>query len=148
MARNRTKGTCLSASSYLTVLLAALIKGEGREAAPADGWCDLGLHPTVEPVARGSYKRKQPPDIKGTGYVVDCLEAAPWAFHEAKNFEGAVLKAVNLGHDTDTTGAVCGQLAGAFWGEGGIPAGLRQGLARYDLLNEALDGLIPDAEEP
>jgi ADP-ribosylglycohydrolase len=139
---------CLSASSYLTVLLPALIKGEGRETALADDWYKLDLHPAVEPVARGSYRRKQPPAIKGTGYVVDCLEAALWAFHEAKSFEEAVLKAVNLGHDADTTGAVCGQLAGAFWGEGGIPVSLRQGLARYDLLNEALDGLIPDAEGP
>jgi ADP-ribosyl-[dinitrogen reductase] hydrolase len=73
---------------------------------------------------------------------------ALWGFHNAEGFEEAVLKVVNLGHDADTTGAVCGKLAGAFWGEGGIPASLRRGLARYDLLNEALADLIPDAEKP
>jgi ADP-ribosylglycohydrolase len=108
----------------------------------ADDWYDLDLHPAVDPVAKGSFKRKQPPEIKGTGYVVDCLEAALWAFHHADSFEEAVLKAVNLGHDADTTGAVCGQLAGAFWGESGIPPSLRQGLARYDMLSEALEGLV------
>jgi len=70
------------------------------------------------------------------------LEAALWAFHDARSFEEAVLKGVNLGDDADTTGAVCGQFAGAFCGESGIPASLREGLARYDMLNDALDGLI------
>jgi len=45
-------------------------------------------------------------------YVVDCLEAALWAFHDAANFREAVLRAVNLGDDT--TAAMAGQLAGAF----------------------------------
>jgi hypothetical protein len=48
----------------------------------------------------------------------------------------------------DTTGAVCGQLAGAFWGGGRIPAGLCRDLTRYDLLNDALDGLIPETAKP
>ena len=57
--------------------------------------------------------------------MVKSLEAALWAFHDAKDFREAVLRAVNLGDDADTTGAVCGQLAGAYWGESGIPAGWR-----------------------
>ena len=48
--------------------------------------------------------------------MVKSLEAALWALHNADNFREAVLKAVNLGDDADTTGAVCGQLAGAYWG--------------------------------
>jgi ADP-ribosyl-[dinitrogen reductase] hydrolase len=74
--------------------------------------------------------------------VVQSLEAAIWAFHEADSFEDAVLKAVNLGDDADTTGAVCGQLAGAYWGESNIPTSLRSGLARMDLLEGALAGLL------
>ena len=54
--------------------------------------------------------------------MVRSLEAALWAFHDAADFREAVLRAVNLGDDADTTGAVCGQLAGAYWGEPGIPA--------------------------
>jgi ADP-ribosyl-[dinitrogen reductase] hydrolase len=46
--------------------------------------------------------------------VVKSLEAALWALHDAASFEQAILKAVNLGDDADTTRAICGQLAGAF----------------------------------
>jgi ADP-ribosyl-[dinitrogen reductase] hydrolase len=74
--------------------------------------------------------------------VVKSLEAALWAFHDAGTFEEAVLRAVNLGDDADTTGAVCGQLAGAFWGESLIPEPLRSGLARRDMIEEALAGIL------
>jgi ADP-ribosyl-[dinitrogen reductase] hydrolase len=57
----------------------------------------------------------------GSGNGVKSLEAALWAFHLAEHFREAVLKAVNLGDDADTTGAVCGQMAGAYWGVAGIP---------------------------
>ena len=52
------------------------------------------------------------------------------------------MKAVNLGDDDDTTGAICGQLAGAFWGESGIPRSLRSGLARMDMIEGALEGIV------
>lgn len=71
------------------------------------------LHPAVDEVALGSFRRRQPPQIVGSGYIVRSLEAAIWAFHNAADFREAVLRAVNVGDDSDTTGAVCGQLAGA-----------------------------------
>jgi ADP-ribosyl-[dinitrogen reductase] hydrolase len=80
--------------------------------------------------------------------VVKSLEASLWAFHDADTFEEAVLRAVNLGDDADTTGAICGQLAGAFWGESGIPQSLRSGLARMDMIEAALDGLLTKREPP
>ena len=92
-------------------------------------------------MAGGSFRGKEPPVIRGSGWVVASLEAALWAFHAAANFEEAVLKAVNLGDDADTTGAVCGQFAGACWGESGIPASLRSNLARFDLIDQALAGI-------
>jgi ADP-ribosyl-[dinitrogen reductase] hydrolase len=54
------------------------------------------------------------------------------------------LKAVNLGDDSDTTGAICGQFAGAFWGESGISESLRTGLARMDMLEGALAEVLDD----
>ena len=57
-----------------------------------------------------------------------------------------MLRAVNLGDDADTTGAVCGQLAGAYWGESGIPVEWRDGLARPEMIEEALRGLLGDEE--
>ena len=53
--------------------------------------------------------------------MVQSLEAALWCFWKTSTFEEAILRAANLGDDADTTGAVCGQVAGAYYGEGGIP---------------------------
>jgi ADP-ribosyl-[dinitrogen reductase] hydrolase len=52
---------------------------------------------------------------------VESLEAALWCFDQTGSYEDAVLRAANLGDDADTTAAVCGQLAGAFYGVSGIP---------------------------
>lgn len=49
------------------------------------------------------------------------MEAALWAFHNSSTFEEGALKAVNLGNDADTTAAIYGQLAGAYYGAGAIP---------------------------
>jgi ADP-ribosyl-[dinitrogen reductase] hydrolase len=54
-------------------------------------------------------------------YVVDSLEAALWCFHITDSFKDAVLTAANLGDDADTTAAITGQIAGAYYGEAGIP---------------------------
>lgn len=72
-------------------------------------------------IAAGAYKTKMPPDIQGTGYVIQSLEAALWSFYRTTSFKEAVLTAVNLGDDADTTGAICGQLAGAYYGYAAIP---------------------------
>jgi ADP-ribosyl-[dinitrogen reductase] hydrolase len=140
---------CVSACRYLATVLAALMHGEDRNTILSADWKPLqqlsemnGLHPLIQEVARGSYRKHQPPKIVGSGWVVKSLEAALWAFHDVNSFEEAVLKAVNLGDDADTTGAICGQLAGACWGESGIPKTLRSGLARTDMLEEALAGLL------
>ena len=100
------------------------------------------LHPALAHVVAGSYRTRRPPEVRGTGYVVDTLEAALWAFAQGSDFEQAVLAAVNLGEDADTTGAVCGQLAGAHWGYEGIPAEWRADLARPDLLAAGFDRLL------
>ncbi len=85
--------------------------------------CEVeALHLEIDVVAPGSFRKRQPPEIRGSGYVVASLEAALWAFCDAEDFRQAVLRAVNPGDDADTTGAICGQLAGACWGESGVPA--------------------------
>ena len=60
-------------------------------------------------------------DIRSSGYVVDTLEAAIWCFLNTENYKACVLKAVNLGDDTDTVGAVAGGLAGLYYGLEDIP---------------------------
>jgi len=140
---------CVSACVYMAVAICGLIHGRSREDVLEPAWEPMRLardiapfHPEIAEVAEGSFRRKQAPEIVGSGYVVKTLEAALWAFHDAKDFREAVLRAVNLGDDADTTGAVCGQFAGAFWGESGIPAEWRDGLARRDMIEHALAGLL------
>jgi ADP-ribosylglycohydrolase len=139
---------CLAACAYLGIVLAALMQGEPREEVLSHDWKPLAvlasaemLTDAVHEVARGSFRRKAPPAIKGSGYVVESLEAALWAFDRASSFREAVLAAVNLGDDADTTGAVCGQLAGAHWGHSGIPSEWLQQVARGASLRETADRL-------
>lgn len=139
---------CVSACRYLATVLAALMHGEDREEVLSPEWQPLKqlnaikpLNPLIQEIAQGSFRQKQPPTIQGSGWVVKSLEASLWAFHGADSFEEAVLRAVNLGDDADTTGAICGQLAGAHWGESGISESLRSGLARLDMLEKALAGI-------
>lgn len=74
----------------------------------------------VSAIARASYRTKSEEMIRGSGYVVESLEAALWAFARTENFKDAILMAANLGDDADTTAAVCGQVAGAYYGQQGI----------------------------
>jgi ADP-ribosylglycohydrolase len=61
-------------------------------------------------------------EIRSSGYVVDTLEASIWCLLNSSSYKECVLKAVNLGDDTDTTGAVAGGLAGLCYGYDAIPA--------------------------
>lgn len=84
-------------------------------------WSEAELDPGIWQVSQGSYKTAQPPAIAGTGYVVKSMEAALWAFHQSSDFREGALLAANLGNDADTTAAIYGQLAGAYYGMSGIP---------------------------
>ena len=120
--------TCVDACRYMAGILTALLGGADKETVLAPGfhptlgkWPEGSLAPEIAAVAAGSFKTKEPPAIKGTGYVVDALEAALWAFHRTDNFRDGALLAVNLGQDADTTGAIYGQFAGACHGIESIP---------------------------
>ena len=121
----------VDACRYLSALIVGALAGASKDEllsprfAPADApdlWSEHPLDPMVDAVAAGSFRTKPDGAIRGTGYVVASLEAALWAFARSDSFEEGALLAVNLGDDADTTGAVYGQLAGAFYGEDGIPA--------------------------
>ncbi|CAF2046566.1 unnamed protein product [Rotaria magnacalcarata] len=83
----------------------------------------------IKRIAEGSYQKKggYAEGIRGKGYIVDALEAALWAFWSDHNsFEQGALAAVNLGDDTDTTAAIYGQLAGAYYGYKALPRNWRK----------------------
>jgi ADP-ribosylglycohydrolase len=135
---------CVSACVYMGVMLCGLLHGLPREHVLGVEFVRThlsahSLHAEVEDIARGSYRRRTP---VGSGYVVRSLEAALWAFHDAVDFREAVLRAVNLGDDADTTGAVCGQLAGAYFGESGIPQEWREGLSGRAIIDPILARLV------
>jgi len=74
--------------------------------------------------------------IKSSGYVVDTLEAAIWCLLNTNNYKDCVLKAVNLGEDTDTVAAIAGGLAGMYYGINNIPTEWLSQLARRDYIEE------------
>ncbi len=78
------------------------------------------------------FKETSADQIRSSGYVVDTLEAAIWCLLNTNNYKDCVLKAVNLGEDTDTVGAVAGGLAGLHYGYDGIPDEWLSVLAKKD----------------
>jgi ADP-ribosylglycohydrolase len=89
---------------------------------------------------QGSLLRSLPEeDIDASGYVMHTLEASVWCLLNSSSFEEAVLKAVNLGGDTDTTGTVTGGLAGAWFGLDAIPSEWKRALARHDDLEALIE---------
>jgi ADP-ribosyl-[dinitrogen reductase] hydrolase len=90
------------------------------------------LTPKVAHLMAGGFQSKPQRDIKGSGYCMESLEAALWSFYATDSFEQAILAAANLGDDADTTAAICGQLAGAYYGMDAIPSGWLGKLAMRD----------------
>ena len=149
-----THGTaaCIDACRYYGGLILGTIQGENRETllgprySPVAGlWERDPLCPEIDEVAQGSFRRREPPEIVGSGYVVRSLEAALWAFHRSGTFEEGCLLVVNLGDDADTTAAIYGQLAGARYGIEGIPREWRDGIAHGGLILGLADGLLDAA---
>ncbi|HUN22896.1 MAG TPA: ADP-ribosylglycohydrolase family protein [Anaerolineales bacterium] len=105
--------------------------------APIGGyWRQHPLVPEIEAITNGSYKQKSASQMRASGYVVHTLSAALWAFYHSQTFEEGALLAVNLGEDADSTGAVYGQLAGAFYGVQAIPSRWLEKLAMRDLITD------------
>lgn len=139
---------CLSAARYLAAILLGALAGTDKETLLGPGYSPVAglwerepLVPEVAAIAAGSFKDKEPPLIRGTGYVVESLEAALWAFHRTDDFASGALAAVNLGDDADTTGAIFGQIAGAYYGLAGIPAHWRDTIVQSGLILEMAQAL-------
>lgn len=96
---------------------------------------------SIRNIIEGSFSKKNEEQIFGAGYVISSLEAALWAIAQSvdektpgEQFEKAIIKAVNLREDADTTGAVCGQIIGAVVGYDAIPQHFKDGLYGLDML--------------
>jgi hypothetical protein len=125
----------------LGALIVGTLGGEAKESLLSPGyspvkdlWLRQPLTPAVQEISTGSYQHKDPPAIRGGGLTTESLEAALWAFYNSNSFEEGVLLAVNLGDDADSTGAVFGQLAGAYYGLQSIPSRWLDALWSRDLI--------------
>lgn len=109
----------------------------------ADHWESLGLpadeRPHLARLVDADITMLDRNNISGDGYVVSTLEAALWAFLHHENFEEAVLAAINLGHDTDTVGALVGSLVGLHLGEDALPPEWLAQLARVSDIRDLAD---------
>jgi ADP-ribosyl-[dinitrogen reductase] hydrolase len=100
------------------------------------------LSPRIQIINAGEYKAKRRDQIRSSGYVVDTLEAALWSVWNSRTFEEAVLLAANLADDADSVACVAGQLAGAIYGDAGIPAEWRRRLAWGEAIAARADRLL------
>ena len=121
---------CIDACRYFGSVLYHALNGSGKDRLLFDSGYSATTA-SIKKIAAGIYLSKD--TVKGTGYVVDSLEAAMWCFANTDNYQNAILKAANLGDDADTTAAICGQIAGAFYGASGIP---EQWLNKLSLLSD------------
>ena len=95
---------------------------------------DLALYDRLRTLDK--YVRTPAEQIRSSGYVVDTLEAVVWSLITTDSFEQALLKVVNLGEDTDTTGAIAGGLAGLYYGYQSIPAAWVQEIKKREWIEE------------
>ena len=112
---------CVDACRLLALVLVASVRGESKESCLFGHSNQKQFSLQISEIAEGTYRDKAADEIKGSGYVVKSLEAAMWAFWSTKSYEDSILRSANLGDDADTTAAVCGQIAGAYYGKKGIP---------------------------
>jgi ADP-ribosyl-[dinitrogen reductase] hydrolase len=126
---------------FAALIIHALRNASKEEILSPSAWKYGHLAPSIQQIAQGSFKHRNPPQVRGTGYVVDSLEAALWAFYRSENFREGCLLAVNLGDDADTTAAIYGQLAGAYYGERAIPRTWMVRLAKRSQIEDLADWL-------
>ncbi len=132
---------CIDACRYFAALLHSVFEGADKEALLT---CELYQPETrkIAAIQQGDYRNKTVEQIKGSGYVVESLEAALWCFDQTDTFADAILLAANLGDDADTTAAICGQIAGAFYGVEAIPASWREKIVMAGEITQLADALL------
>ena len=146
----------VDACRYLAGLMIGALRGESKQNLLADLYSPVynywffqrvALAPRIDAIARGVYKYKEASELPASGYVVDTLEAALWSFDRTKTFQDGALLAVNLGNDADTTGAVYGQLAGAYYGVDAIPAEWSEKLAHLPMIEDLATALLKQTSQ-
>lgn len=136
---------CEHACVFLNVAIALLLMGADKQAAIAGA--EKACTGASEAL-RARLRRAQEPknETSPSGYVLDTLEVAIWAFLHTQTLEASLIEAVNRGDDSDTVGAVTGALTGAYYGLSGIPERWLNALHERDALLERADRLLEIAQ--
>ena len=143
------KRSRMASVMYLSVC-EKILEGKDKESAVKEGLRaareiysknsdDIAELKYFDRVAGEDFKETSADDLPSSGYVIDTIEAAIWAFLTTDNYRECILKVINLGKDTDTAAAVAGGLAGLYYGLKGIPEDWLRSLARFGYLKEMCD---------
>lgn len=138
---------CVDACRYFASLLYLALNGATREQIQESTLYSPSTA-KVDRLMSGAYSAKTQNQLRGSGYVIESLEAALWCFYNTEDFPSAILAAANLGDDADTTAAICGQLSGAFYGIEGIKVEWVEKLAQLPLITEMAGRLYRHASGP
>ena len=109
---------CLQANQLFSQIIWRTFNNNNKESILFNEFTMESPSEGIQAICNGDYRSGK---VQGTGYVVDSLAAALWCFYSTDTFKDAILKAANLGDDADTTAAICGQVAGAYYGINSIP---------------------------
>lgn len=139
-AHERSRFCC----AFYCLVASDLMHGGSVEEATAFAWDVLDHRWPFSPAERHHFEALHPErlfsrdedEIRSSGHVIDTLEAALWVNAQHDDFAEAVLHAVNLGDDTDTTGCVAGGLAGLIHGEAALPLAWSEAIAKREELIE------------
>ena len=132
---------CVDACDLFATAVHRALLGQDKETILFHEFDAIAPESPLAGVASGDYRDKSRDDIRGTGFVLHSLEAALWCFWRHDSFEAAILEAANLGDDADTTAAICGQIAGAYYGESSIPEPWLDRLVMRDDIRDLADRL-------
>ena len=144
---------CHLCCMYYVKMLRAILEGKGKHEAAnnAAGYIKFGwriteteddqvpLQEQFSKLFNHQFHALPETEIQSTGYVLYTLEASVWCFLNSENYKESVLKAVNLGGDTDTIAALTGALSGLYYGYESIPEDWILRIANKKLIHEVLD---------
>ena len=138
---------CLDACQLLGEVLYRAFDGTSKPELFADLPTEQSSD-RMQSIAQSEWLNKSREEIRGSGYVADSLEAAFWCFASTESYRECILRAANLGDDADTTAAIAGQIAGAYYGFEAIPEHWREQLVMRDEIVEMADLLSAATPNP
>jgi ADP-ribosyl-[dinitrogen reductase] hydrolase len=133
----------IECSRLFGLQLQAALAGKSKEEVLTVAYPEP-LSPKVAALNQRAFLEKSVDQIKGSGYAVESLEAALWCFWHTGSYKDAVLRAANLGDDADTTAAIVGQLAGAWYGAEAIPLAWREKITMGEEIVTLADRLLAE----